>query len=92
MVIGYLYIEFYIPWSHSLKEKRKFINSFKNRVRNHYNVAVAEVDFQSLWQRVALGLVSIASERAALESTFERILKDASFLDAQILKQEVEYL
>ncbi len=92
MVIGYLYIEFYLPWSHSLKEKRKFLSSLKNRIRNHYNVSVAEVDFQSLWQRAGLAMVSIASERSTVEGIFDRILKEASLLDAQILKEEVEFL
>ncbi len=92
MIIGYLYIEFYLPWSHSLKEKRKFLSSLKNRIRRHYNVSIAEVDFQSLWQRAGVAMVSIASDRSTIEGVFERIMKEASRLDAQILKEEVEFL
>ncbi|MCD6454699.1 MAG: DUF503 domain-containing protein [Candidatus Aminicenantes bacterium] len=91
MIIGYLYLEFYIPWSHSLKEKRKFLNSFKSRILHRYNVAVAEVDFQELWQRSGVGIVTISSHRESIEDTFERVIKEAERLDAELIKEEIEF-
>jgi len=91
MIIGYLYLEFYIPWSHSLKEKRKFLNSFKSRILHRYNIAVAEVDFQELWQRSGVGIVTISSHRESIEDTFERVIKEAERLDAELIKEEIEF-
>ena len=91
MIIGYLYLEFYLSWSHSLKEKRKFLNSFKDRLHHRYNIAVAEVDFQDLWQRSGIGIVSIANQRESIEWVFEKVRNEIKKLDAEVIKEEVEF-
>jgi uncharacterized protein len=63
MYIGVARFELFIPASRSLKDKRQVIRSVSAAVRNKFNVAVAEVDHQDLWQRSALG-VSCVSESA----------------------------
>ena len=55
--------DLFIPASTSLKDKRQVVRSVTATVRNKFNVAVAEVDFQDLWQRSAIG-VSCVSESA----------------------------
>ncbi|RKY38112.1 MAG: hypothetical protein DRP72_02450 [Candidatus Omnitrophota bacterium] len=42
MFIGYLKVDIYIPYCHSLKEKRQIIARIKERLRNKFNVSVAE--------------------------------------------------
>jgi uncharacterized protein YlxP (DUF503 family) len=49
-VIGRLSIEFHIPGARSLKQKRMVLRSVKDRIRQ-FNVAVAEVEHNDLWQR-----------------------------------------
>jgi len=51
MVVGVLRLMIYIPESHSLKEKRGVLQRIKNRVRNEFNVSIAECGDQDLWQR-----------------------------------------
>ncbi len=63
MYIGVARFELFIPSSASLKDKRQVVRSVTAAVRNKFNVAVAEVDHQDLWQRCALG-VSCVSESA----------------------------
>ena len=63
MYIGVARFELFIPASSSLKDKRQVVRSVSANVRNKFNVAVAEVDHQDLWQRAALG-VSCVSESA----------------------------
>jgi len=58
MIIGFLSLEIHIPYSHSLKEKRKRLNSFKERVKKKYNVAIAELDYQNKWQRAKIGIIT----------------------------------
>ena len=53
--IGVLTLELRLENSHSLKEKRHVVESLKDRLRNKFNVAVAEIDYQDLWQRAAVG-------------------------------------
>ena len=63
MYIGVARFDLFIPASTSLKDKRQVVRSVTAMVRNKFNVAVAEVDFQDLWQRAAIG-VSCVSESA----------------------------
>lgn len=63
MYIGVARFDLFIPSSTSLKDKRQVVRSVTATVRSKFNVAVAEVDFQDLWQRAAVG-VSCVSESA----------------------------
>ena len=49
--IGVLTLELRIDDSHSLKDKRQIVKALKDRLRHKFNVAVAEIDYQDLWQR-----------------------------------------
>ncbi len=62
MVIGVLRVELSLPGSHSLKEKRRLIQSLLDRLHNQFNVAAAEVDFQDNWQRAQLAVACVSSE------------------------------
>lgn len=73
MIVGIVYIELHIPQAGSLKEKRSVIKSLKNKIRNKFNVSVAEVDYFDKWQRSALGLSVISGDKAHLDSTLDSI-------------------
>lgn len=45
MIIAVIYFEIHIPQAQSLKEKRSAVNSIKKKIRNKFNVSVAEIDF-----------------------------------------------
>jgi uncharacterized protein YlxP (DUF503 family) len=80
MPIGVLTLELYIPHAHSLKEKRMVVRSVKERLRARFNVAVAELDHQNLWQRSLLGVVSISGDPKALETLLEAVQREAEAL------------
>ena len=54
-----------IPGCSSLKEKRHVVQSLKDRLRNKFNVSVAEIDHQDTWQRATLAAVTVASRSSA---------------------------
>jgi uncharacterized protein YlxP (DUF503 family) len=92
MVIGVLTLELFFPYSRSLKDKRRILRGFKDRLRRH-NVALAEVDFQDLWQRTRLGIVTLNSQPAIVEEVLGRVLADARNLEeAEIAGQEIRYV
>lgn len=62
----------------SLKEKRMIIRSLKDRIRNRFEVAVAEVDYLDLWQRAALGVACVSRESKEAESMIQKVL---NFID-----------
>ena len=54
--------ELHFPESHSLKEKRMYVRSAKEQLRNRFGVSVAEVDHHDVWQRARLTLAVVARE------------------------------
>ncbi len=55
------YLELHLLESNSLKDKRRVLKSLKDRIRNSFNVAVAEVDPTDLWQSASLGVVTVSN-------------------------------
>ena len=69
------------------------LRSLKDRLREHFNVSVAEVEHQDLWQRATLGIVGISSDRGPLEQTFTAIQGEIERrAPGEVLSCEVEYL
>ncbi len=74
MLIGTAQITLYAPWVHSLKEKRMVVRSICAKVRNTFNVSIAEVDAQDPHQRIVLGFACVAGDTAMADSMIENIL------------------
>ena len=74
MIIGLCTIELYIPNGHSLKSKRQVLMSLKQRVRDKFNVSVAEVGEQDRWQRAQLGIACVANEGPYVNQVLDQVL------------------
>ena len=91
MPIGLLTLEIHIPDARSLKDKRQVLRSLKDRLRNHFNVAVAELDHQDVWQRSVVGVVTISSDAQHLEQSLQAILSASeSVLGRDLASSEIE--
>ena len=77
MPVAVLTLEIHLPYAHSLKEKRFVVRKVKDRLRARFNVAVAEMDHQDLWQRAVVGVVSISSDRQNLEAVLEAVQRES---------------
>ena len=66
---------FFIPDAASLKEKRSVLKRMTDRVKNSYNVSIAEIDHQDLWQRTTIALVATASSTDAAEREVRRAVR-----------------
>ncbi len=90
MIIGLLSLEIHFPYSQSLKDKRKELNSLKDRIRQKYNVALAELDYQDTWQRTKLGIVTLNSQPAVVENILAKILRDVEdHVNGDVLKADI---
>ena len=93
MVIGVCTLELHLPQCHSLKEKRMVVSRVKGRLSSRFNVAVAEVEHQDLWQRAGIAVVSVASLQPSLERTFSKVVEEVERASAGVLlRHETEYL
>ncbi len=66
-------MDLHIPESHSLKSKRLIIRSLIDRIKNKFNVSIAEVNANNLWQRSVIGIAYIANETVMINKVFEKI-------------------
>ncbi len=93
MPIGLLTLEIHLPDAHSLKDKRQVIRSLKDRLRTRFNVAVAELDHQELWQRAVVGVVSLSGDAKHLEQSLQAIFAESErLLGRDLIGHEIELL
>lgn len=74
MIIETLEIRLYASWVHSLKEKRMIIKSLIAKIRNKFNVSIAEVDDQDVHQSIVLGLACVAGNTALADSIMDNVI------------------
>jgi len=75
MVVGALHVEFHLPDSHSLKDRRAVVKSLKERIRSRFGVAAAEVSETEHWQRAALGVAAVSGKRPEVERLLQEIVR-----------------
>jgi hypothetical protein len=93
MPVGLLTIEIHLPGARSLKDKRQVIRSLKDRLRAQFNVAVAELDHQDLWQRALVGVVTLSNDERHLEESLQAVLAESErLLGPDLISHELEFL
>ena len=94
MNIGALRIKLRLPENGSLKGKRRVLKSITARVGNKFNVSVAEVDDQDLWQVATIGIVCVGNDGRHLNAVLSRVTRFVESIrgDAEILDYEMELL
>ncbi|MGH0034244.1 MAG: DUF503 domain-containing protein [Myxococcota bacterium] len=93
MIVGAALVEIHVHGSQSLKAKRGVVRSIKQRVRNRFEIAVAEVGGQDLWQRAQLGLTAVGSDATRVRSVLEAAIRFIEGLHlAEVIGSEVEIL
>lgn len=86
-----LKIKLYAPWVHSLKEKRMIVKSIQAKVRNKFQVSVAEVENQDVHQTIVIAVAAIVAHRAQADSMEEEILRLVEVnTEAEIIESEAE--
>jgi len=77
MFVGILRLTLYLPDPGSLKSKRHLLRSAIDRVKARYNVSIAEVAENDLWQRSVVGVAAVGNEHAFVNETLDKV---ASFV------------
>jgi len=91
--IGVLTLELRLENSHSLKDKRHVVQSLKERLRHKFNVAVAEIDYQDLWQRAAIAAVTVSPDHVHAEKVLRSVEDEAAqLLGSELAEATVEWL
>ncbi len=73
MFVGVLRLVLYLPAPGSLKSKRHLVRSAIDRVRARFNVSIAEVAENDLWQKSVLGVTAVGNEHAFVVETLDKV-------------------
>lgn len=94
MHIGICTIELRLPGNGSLKGKRSIIKSILARIGREFNVSIAEVDAQNLWQRAVLGVACVSSSASYAHGLLERVVQwiETNRPDVELLTYQIELL
>ncbi|MCM3725942.1 DUF503 family protein [Neobacillus cucumis] len=93
MIVGIAECECMIYDAHSLKDKRAVLQRILMRLKQRFNVSVAEVDFQDVWQRTKIAIAVVTSTRTATEQELQKALKLIdSFPEIERTITEIEWL
>ncbi|RJQ55232.1 MAG: DUF503 domain-containing protein [Desulfobacteraceae bacterium] len=93
MVVGIGIITFRLHDCHSLKGKRRVVKSIISRMQNHFNISVAEVGANDIYQKAEVGFAMVGNDRAVINSKLDKVLNMAEDLGlAEITDSEMEIM
>lgn len=91
--IGVLTLDIHVEHSHSLKEKRHVVKSVKDRLRERFNVAVAEIDHLDSWQNSVIAAVTVSNNRVHAEQILNAVEAHAAgLLGGALAGSNIEWL
>ena len=74
MVIGICHLDLVLRDNHSLKEKRRVVKSIIGRVKSKFNVSIAEIGNQDLWQSAQIGFCIAGNEKRFINSSLDKVI------------------
>ena len=92
MVVGVCRVSLRLPENSSLKGKRQVLRSLTTRLRNKFNVSVAEVDDNDRWQIATIGVTCVSNDARHAREMLDRVLTfiEQTRLDAEVLDTEID--
>src|SRR5437868_2665514 len=91
MVVGVLSLALVIRSARSLKDKRHALRRILDRVRSRYNVSIAEVGDNDVWQRALVGVTAVANDRSFVNEVLDKVVRDVEMLGvADLVGREME--
>ena len=92
MIVGVCRITLRLPENSSLKGKRQVVRSLTTRLRNKFNIAVAEVDDNDRWQIATIGLTCVSNDARHAQEMLDRAVQfvEQTRLDAELIDSEID--
>ncbi len=94
MQVGVCRVRFRLPENASLKGKRQVVKSITTRVGSKFNVAVAEVDDNDLWQLATIGISCVSNDKRHVNEVLSRVVDfiTNSRFEIEMLDYEIEII
>ncbi len=94
MNAGICQIRLHLHGSRSLKDKRRIVKSIISRLRNQYNVSIAEVDDLDLWQLATLGIACVSNHDQHVDEVLSRAVNfiNQNYPEVEVIERAIEIL
>jgi len=86
MTIGYLEVDLSFPEAQSLKDKRQILMSLKTKLRQTFNISVAEIGKLDLWQSGRLGIVTVSNEQQHANEVLSKVAGFVERFDGAVMQ------
>ena len=73
MFVGVLRLTLHLPDPGSLKSKRHLVRSAIDRVKAKFNVSIAEVAENDLWQKSVVGVAAVGNDHAFVNESLDKV-------------------
>ena len=93
-MVGILTIHLHLPGCASLKEKRGRLKPLLNRLHREFNISVAEMDRQDMWQEAVIACALVNSDRAQIQRSLQRVEKwvKGNWPDGDVIVEKIEII
>ena len=93
-MIGILTIHLHLPGCASLKEKRGRLKPLLNRIHREFNVSVAEMDRQDMWQEAVIACVLVNSDAKQIQKSLQTVAKwvQSNWPDGDVIDEKIEII
>ena len=89
--VGILSAELHFPEAHSLKEKRMYVRSAREQLRNRFGAAVAEVDHHEVWQRAAIAVAAVDREQHHVRRVMHEVERFVErWVEVEVISADLE--
>jgi uncharacterized protein YlxP (DUF503 family) len=93
VTVGVLRLTLYLSENHSLKGKRSVLRTIKARIRNKFNVSIAEAGDHDLWQRALLGICQVGTDEAFVDKALREVVRSIDDMQiAELGEEQLEFL
>ena len=93
VTVGVLRLTVYLHENHSLKGKRSVLRRVKARVREKFNVSIAEADDHDLWQRAVIGISQVGTDQAFVDGALREVVRCIDDMQlVELGEEQLEFL
>ena len=93
-MVGTLTIHLHIPGCSSLKEKRGRLKPLLNQLHKKFNISVAEMDLQDMWQEAVIACALVNSDGKHIQRSLQAVIKwvEGNWTDGDVIDEKIEIL
>jgi uncharacterized protein len=93
-MIGLLTIHLHLPGCASLKEKRGRLKPLLNQLHKKFNVSVAEMERQDMWQEAVIACALVNSDMVQVQRSLQSMLKwvEGNWSDGDVIDEKIEII